>query len=131
MAYELKITKSGYNVLTETNPKNFIFDSSLNHLKTVSYGSFQQTVSAWGNSVVSIYHGLGYKPLAMAYFRNTLNNNYFITMGQVNPETDSRVGISYNVELYLTDNYLYFGLYNFTSGSITFEVKYEIFYEGI
>lgn len=129
MAIVLKISKPTYDVLTETNPRNFIFDSSLNHLKTSGYGSFQTTVAAGASDIEVVAHGLGYKPLVLAYFRSTANSNWFITMTQIEP-TNSRRGISCNVELYVDSSYVYFKVNNYSGGSFTIEVQYEIFYEG-
>ena len=130
MAIVIKITKPTYNVLTETNPRNFIFDSTLNHLKTSSSGSFERTVTAGNSTTVYIAHGLGYKPLVLAYFRSTTNSNWFITMTQIEP-TNSRRGINCNVELYIDSTNVYFKINNYdASVTFTIEVQYEIFFEG-
>jgi hypothetical protein len=131
MTQKMIVVKRGYDVLNETNPKNFIFDSDLNHLKTSSSGSFQRTVTSGNSTTVSVLHGLPYKPMAIAYFRSITNNNWFITMTQVEP-TNSRTGINCNVELYTDLTKIYFKINNYDgSNSFTIEVKYEIFYEGI
>jgi len=47
MAYKIKVSKSSYNVLTETNPNNLIFDSAKNTFKIIASGSLiNQTVNA-------------------------------------------------------------------------------------
>lgn len=130
MTQKLAVVKPGYNVLTEDNPKNFIFDSDLNHLKTSSSGKFRRTVAAGNSTTVTVGHFLTYKPLAIAYFRSTANDNWFITMTQVEA-TNSRAGINCNVELYVDTSNIYFKINNYDgSNSFTIEVKYEIFYEG-
>ena len=130
MAIVLKITKPTFNVLTETNAKNFILDASLNHLRTSSSGSFTRTRPAASSLVVYTAHGLGYKPLAFAYFRSTANSNWFISMTQVE-STNSRLGAYFNVELYVDTTNVYFRLNNYHgSNSYTIEVQYEIFFEG-
>ena len=130
MAIVIKITKPTYNVLTETDSRNFIFDSTLNHIKTSGYGSFQRTVNHGASTIVMVAHGLGYKPLVLAYFRSTANSNWFISMAQLEP-TNGRVLIYFNVELYVDSTYVYFVINNYhASNNYTIEVQYEIFYEG-
>jgi len=129
MAIVGKITKSTFNVLTESDPKNFIFDSSLNHIKTSGSGNFQRTVTAGNSTVVSVAHGLGYKPLVLAYFRSTANNNWFISVAQIEP-TNARLNINFNVELYVDTTYVYFKINNYSGVTYTIEVQYEIFFEG-
>lgn len=130
MTIVLKISKPTFNVLTETDAKNFILDASLNHLKTSSSGSFTRTRPPVSSLVVYTAHGLGYKPLVFAYFRSTANNNWFISMAQIEP-TNARLGALFNVELYVDATNVYFKLNNY-SASITYtiEVQYEIFFEG-
>lgn len=73
-SYIIGITKSGYNVLTETDINNFIFHSDYNTLKYYANGSVRINGS-WttnpGDSVkkytTSLYHGLGYVPLISCY----------------------------------------------------------------
>jgi hypothetical protein len=130
MAIVIKITKPTYNVLTATDPRQFIFDSTLNHLKTSGSGSFTRTVTAGNSTVVAVAHGLGYKPLVLSYFRSTANSNWFISMTQIEP-TNSRLGLNCNVELYVDTTYVYFKINNYDgSSSFTIEVQYEIFFEG-
>jgi hypothetical protein len=130
MTYVLKITKPTYDVLTETDARNFIFNSDLNHLKTYGSINFQRTVTAGNSTIVTVAHGLGYKPLVLAYFRSTANSNWFITMTQVEA-TSSRLGLNCNVELYVDSTYVYFKINNYdASATFTIEVKAEVFFEG-
>ena len=130
MTVVLKVTKPTFNVLTESDPKNFIFDSDLNHIKTSGSGSFQRTVAAGNSTIVYTAHGLGYKPLVLVYFRSTANNNWFISVAQIEP-TNFRIAINFNVELYVDTTNVYFKINNYDgSASFTVEVMYEIFFEG-
>ncbi len=132
MVFQLKISKPTYNALTETDPRNLVFDASLNHLKTVSYGSFEREVNSGYEEdyvTVSITHGLGIKPMVIGYFRDTATNNWKITMTQIAPVIPCRS--QFNVEVYVDSTYVKFRIQNYSGSTKTIEVQYEIFYEGI
>lgn len=126
----VRITKAGFNVLTETDPKNMIFDSTVNHAKTAQDGSFTQAVSSFSNTEVTVNHSLGIRPLALAYWRNTANSDWFIPMSTPEVTTTRLSTGSLNVEIYVTTTQVKFNLINESGSSKTFEVQYEIFYEG-
>lgn len=129
MPTKIKISKSGYEVIEENNPNNLIFDSSLNHLKTKTAGSFTQSVADTDTYTKTITHGLTYKPLVMAFWRDTANSRWFIT--SADPEqTIGRYSIGANCSLYVDDTFVYIKIWNYTGSTVTFEVRYEIFYEG-
>lgn len=129
MATVIRITKPGYDVEKENDPNNLILDSGYNHLKTSLSGSFQQLVADTDTYTKTVDHGLIYRPLVLAYWRNTANNNWFIA--STDPEqTIGRYVVSANCSLYVDTNNVYMKLWNYTGGNATFEVMYEIFYEG-
>jgi hypothetical protein len=129
MVMIIKVSKPGYDVKEENNPNNLILDSTLNHLKTSSYGSFQQSINNASNYTKTIAHGLGYRPMALVYWRNTANSRWFIASADPE-ETIGRYSISANCSLYVNTTNVYIKLWNYTGGTATFEVMYEIFYEG-
>lgn len=125
------ISKPGFGIET-TDPRNLVFDSERNHLKTFSSGSFQRSFSSSGQEQVNITHSLGYRPLVLAYFRKTSGNTYFIC-GQIFENFFSRLGIGtpiVDVGVRVTTSQVQFILKQESSGSSTIEVRYEIFYEG-
>jgi len=129
MAVKIKVMKPGYDVLEKTDERNIILDSDLNHLKTKISSNYQQAIADNGDHTTTIAHGLGYRPLAMCYFRNTANDKWFIS--STNPEdSEFRQSISANVNIYVDTTNVYLKIFNNTGGAATFEVKYEIFYEG-
>jgi hypothetical protein len=66
MTYIAKVSKPGYNVLTETNPDHLIFSSDYNTLKYYASGSYQMSgVTTTTN--VTIAHNLGYVPFCIVY----------------------------------------------------------------
>lgn len=70
------VTKDGFNVKTNTNPANFIFNSNQNVFKIIKSGTV--SIGAIGASAIGtgIYvHGLNYIPAVLAY--QTDGTNYF------------------------------------------------------
>jgi len=132
MGYGIKISKAGYNVLDGAlADKNKIFDSSLNHLKTFSSGSFSQFLSEYTTHVGTIAHNLGYSPLSIAYFTESGDTSkYKITMSAAPSTSPTRYSVSdVNVSMYCDATNTYFKLVN-GAGDRTITVKFEIFYEG-
>ena len=71
MAYKIKVSKVGYNVLTDDNPDHLIFSSDYNTLKYYANGSVNVEVyfnaEGYYSFTEEITHGLGYKPFFKAY----------------------------------------------------------------
>lgn len=131
MSVVIKVSKPGYNVDEEADPRNFIFNSDYNHLKTAGSGEFQTTLASTASSVETIAHGLGYKPLSMAYWKEDSEDKWRIA--STNPEhSEFSVSTNATVSLYCDDTNVYIEVYNgFASGgNRTFTVQYEFFYEG-
>lgn len=129
MATVIKISKEGFDVEKETDPKNFIFDSTYNHLKTAGSGSFSETLNDSSNTTKTIAHGLSYRPLAMAFWSDDVDNVTRITNS--NPENSvGRQGTNSEVVLYCDATNVYFKIFNDSGQQATFTVQYEYFYEG-
>lgn len=120
MAQKLIVSKSGFDALTETDPRNLIFDSSLNYLKTSQSGSIT-LASTTGDTVYgTVSHNLGYRPLTLAYFNIPGDNKWYINFSS---------GFSQNPQFNLFDNNtVIFSYAPIDPG--TAQVLYEIFYEG-
>lgn len=132
MTQVIKITKAGFNVLTENDPRNFIFDSTLNHLKTAGSGTIVKTIAANSIGSETVAHGLGILPLVTGYFRDTVTNNgrWYITMSQPVDVVLSRPLAEINVSHSIDTTNIYFYFINDYAVSHEIELKYEFFYEG-
>ena len=129
MSYGIRVSKAGYDVVQETDPKNMIFDSDFNHLKTAGNGTLTKTVSSSSSSTTNVAHSLGVRPLVLAYFREASDTKWYVCMAQ--PETtQTRQYENYNVEVYVTTTNVTFNFVNSSGSSVDFELKYEYFYEG-
>jgi len=125
MTVKMALTKSGSDVLSETDPNNFIFDSELNTFKILAEGTiFSQTVSGSPHTF-SLEHGLGYVPgfYGFAEFPDgkialpssedyTVQLNVASGYGTFNMEAD--------------DTYLYFIFTKFSS-NYNVNIKYYVF----
>jgi len=126
----LRISKSTYSAITETDPRNLIFDSGLNHLKTSTPGSFSRTLAGGANTVVTVAHGLGINPLAMAYFNETSNSKWLVSSSVAPSTSGFRYSADVSLSIYCDTTNVYFKLLNGVGSSRTVDVEYEIFYEG-
>ena len=131
MAQKIVITKAGFNALTETDPKNFIFSSDLNHLKNAIAGTFTETIAAGGSYTKTVAHGLGsVHPLCMAYFRDTSGSTWLIALTEFGVNALDRISTEFSVEIYTDTTNVYIKVRNNYASSKTIEVQYEIFYEN-
>ena len=125
-----KIAKPGFDPIT-ADPKDLIFDSTLNHLKNKLAGSFTQTIASTGTYTETIAHGLGsVHPLCMAYFRDTSTDNWLIVLTEFGVNAIDRKTTEFSVEIYTGTTNVYIKVKNNYASSKTIEVQYEIFYEN-
>lgn len=128
---KIKVSKEGYDVLEETDKRNFIFDSDYNHLKTAGSGSFQKTLGNGSSTTETIAHGLGYRPLILCYWMEDSKAKWRIA--NADPEkSETRPETNANVTIYCDTTNIYFEVYNGygSGGNRTFTIQYEFFYEG-
>lgn len=123
-----KIAKPGFDPIT-ADPKNLIFDSTLNTLKNKLAGNYSQSLGSLGTHTQTIAHGLIGKPLCMAYYRDTANSNWYIVGTTFGVSFEQRIGLACHAEIYVDNTNVYIKLVN-NATPRTIEVKYEIFYEN-
>ena len=123
MAQKIRISKPGYNVLTETDLDNIVFDSLYDTLKYYASGSVDVTVS--GSSVeATVTHNLGYIPFFTCFvnkYGNGSGGDYNMCPGIIND-----FGVYVYSQVYADTTKLYFKVYT-ASASNTFTFKYKIF----
>ena len=66
MTQVIKVSKSGKNVLTETDRNNFIFDSTVNTFKIITRGTSTGTITADGQ-IISVAHSQSVTPAVYAF----------------------------------------------------------------
>lgn len=119
MTQIIGVSKSGVNVLTATNPNDFIFHSLYNSFKIIAYGSASYTIAAGSTSGVfkTVAHGLGYKPFVISFIKwadgragmpfsskkgatgSIYNRNYYISTSNINWEFINTTGSSESIVL--------------------------------
>ncbi len=131
MALKIKVSKEGYDVLKETDPRNFIFDSDYNHLKTAGSGTIQKTLGNSSNTTETVAHGLGYRPLVLCYWKEDSEGKW--RLSSTNPErSEFRPNTNSNVGLNVTATNIVFQFWNGngSGGDRDYTAQYEFFYEG-
>lgn len=134
------MSKAGLKISSEENvlkaaDRNLVLTSELDTLKLFTVGQGKVTVAAApdpfnsSSNSISIYHGLGYKPLFFCF----ANNPLWVSEDRFAPYTWKSIGGGFNRPIYAIDKsnlFIYF--YNSsTVGSITFTFKYQIFYNDL
>lgn len=106
----IAVTKFGYDVLTETNPNNFIFRSDLNTFKILSTGIDTFTVTANSTETKTIPHSVWYGsiPAVIGFTRK-------VGSTKVMGPSQFQLGI-------LTDNYKFFSVWANNNG-VNFELR--------
>ncbi len=134
MTQVVKITKSTFNVLSETDPRNFVFDSTLNHLKTGQSGSI--TVTSAGTDIAGISwgtvtHNLSYRPLVVAYFQDSGTPGLWYQTMAYSSGLATRLSSDLNVGQEVgTDSVIFSATSQAGTSGWSTDTMYEIFYEG-
>lgn len=124
MSQIIAVSKSGKNVLTATDPNDFIFHSSYNTFKIIATGTYAFTMprDAMSERLTTILtHGLSYTPFAFVFLKWDsedkvgvagepapffMNDNWFsnvyidstkIYVGTVNNTADINVTVKYYI----------------------------------
>lgn len=126
MTQVIASSKSAVNVLTATNPNDFIFHSSYNSLKIIASGIFNQTVpDGTTYHLYSFSHGLGYTPMVVGFCK-TDNNNYAVCPYEGLPITGFPFYYYFSA-IGADSSKVYVELSNVSGSSMNFSIKYYIF----
>lgn len=121
MSSQLRVAKSGYNALTETDPNNFIFHSEYNTFKIIYKGSAFPT---WNDTsgaevAVNVAHGQSYTPFIFAFGR-------FNDLRSANPGTRDPTADFWWTKLQVdSTNMIFYAIYNGT-GTYQLPITYFI-----
>jgi hypothetical protein len=129
MTYKMAVSRSGYNVLTDTNLDNFTFISDYGTLKYYVSSNLSITIVGDGSyktSETTVHHGLGYVPFFIAYCNDFVNSNS-INKYAIVPYNNSTIIITRTALAWADNNYLYFRLINKSSSTYTVTFYYKIF----
>lgn len=93
---KIKSVKPGFNVLTETDPRNINLDSDLfeavMRIQTAGQGSVNLAAGAGSVATVTINHALGYPPFFQLFCRWKWNSGG--TVSNIEPATSFAVGFN-------------------------------------
>ena len=127
MTQILAASKLGVNVLTATNPNDFIFHSSYNTFKILAEGIFTSQTVTGNPTTFTLAHGLGYAPNFYAFCKFPDGKTAMAGPLSFPFDRDTRVfftGPAFTVEADATNLY-----FIFTKPSANYDVdfKYYIF----
>lgn len=120
---KLAVSKQGKDVLTSTNPNDFIFNSDYNSFQILSSGTLTaQSVDA-DPKTFTLAHNLGYIPATFAFAKYP---DGFVAMPQSGHKSST---LFYQRRFYLQmDNTnLYFVFYKAASGNYNVDIRWYIF----
>lgn len=124
MSKQVRIARSGKNVLTATNPNDFVFHSAYNTFKIIAQGSLSnQTISA-DPTTLSVAHSQSSIPSVYALAK--FSDGYVVQPGDKERADNTKpVERYWKVEVDATN--IYFLFYKGTTANYTVSVKYYIF----
>ena len=125
MTQTIAVSKAGNNVLTATDPNDFIFHSNYNTFKIIATGIASFIGVAAGIYTKTISHGLGYIPIVEAFFLCD-SNPEVIKSGYQQFYTSPYDDIIFWELRVDEDNVIFYGR-NFMSGTHDLYFKYYIF----
>lgn len=131
MSVRLAIVKEGFDVRSETDPKNYIFDASLNHLKTYASGTVSKSLTASSSSTEAVAHNLGYRPLVLAYYKTSdASTKWSVPLSDTGNSVPFRLSMNANVTVIVDEDNIYFFIKNKSGATRTIDIEFEVFYEG-
>lgn len=125
MGYKIAVSKSRFNVLTETDPNNLIFSSDYNTLKYDIAGTLSFSMGGSGSQYYEnsseITHNLGYVPFFWAEGRLS---GYTAGVYDILP---TGLWEYSNIEVYADTTKIYCYAQIFLTSAVTFYYYYKIF----
>jgi hypothetical protein len=123
MAYEIRVSKAGVNVLTATDPNDFIFHSAYNTFKILAEGSAtSQTVNA-NPKTFTVAHSQSSIPAVYAFAK--FPDGYVALPNESDRALTGSGDRYWLVEVDATN--IYFIFYQGGSGNYNVDIKYYIF----
>ena len=124
MSNEIRLSKSGVNALTATNPNDFIFHSAYNTFKIIATGTLNQVVN-FASPTLEITHGLSYIPIAYCFMKADTNDEATSTQYMFLETGDySNVGID---TIRSDATKLYIPVRQFNAYDVTIKIRYYLF----
>jgi hypothetical protein len=123
--YGLSVTKPTYDVITDTNPSHYVFDSNYGTLKYHTSGTAQLMLdSSVVSDRVQIEHGLGYIPFVELYTQAYDGSNTWYYVPFYGYGATTMWAVTYTVDSTYINIYVSSGAF---LEEVNFNVKYFIF----
>lgn len=128
MTYLLAVSRSGYNVLTETTHYKFVFNSNYNTFKIISSGTYSNSISSSSYFVTySISHNLGYTPLVHAFCKESSSGYVLLPNERLTFPLVSDIEIIRFEYVEANNSSITFCLSNPSYSSKNFTIRYYLF----
>jgi len=128
MTQVIKISKAGYNALTETDINNYIFHSAYNTLKILAEGLLTSQSVTGNPTTFSVAHGRSNIPAIMAFVKYP---DGYVTLPRGiprdTPSTYLDVVNSRYWQVEVDSTNVYFVCYKGTTANYSVDIKYYIF----
>lgn len=124
---KIKVTKSGYDALTESNVNNYIFHSDYNTFKIVGTGTGSFVVTASETESKTITHNYGTRVGFMVFFKHTNNRVTYMNSLVDDATSTSSVVVRGVPPIKNTANAISFTVSNLTGTNKTIYYQYYLF----
>lgn len=121
MGYKIRVAKDGYNVETETNLNNIVYDSDYDTLKYYVSGTGSLVVNG-ANAEGTVTHNLGYVPFFTVYHNTPSNSSRF----SMTPFAFEDAGFYVYISAYADSTKIYFTVHT-NSAVATIDFLYKIY----
>lgn len=126
----LRVAKSGFNALQETDPNNYIFLSGYNTLKYLSSGAGNQSITIIGDGTlktteIMVAHNLGYVPYFVCFVDDFMN--YPGVRYSQAPFRNETLTLVRKSEVYANSTNIYLKMFNKSANTYTGKFYYKIY----
>ena len=128
MTQTIRVTKEGKDVLTSTNPNDFIFNSDYNTFKIIDTRTLLAQTVAADPTTITQPHGQDYIPAIMAFAK--FPDGYATLPGSWNSDSFTAVGGTLRVAQWVVEidaTNMYFIFYRNGLAGYDVDIKYYIF----
>jgi len=124
---KIKVSKSGYNALTESNVNNYIFHSDYNTFKIVKSGTGSFTVTASSSEEKTITHNYGTRVGFMVFFKHPNNRITYMNNAVDDASSSSSLWIWTTPPISNTTNTINLKVMNTSGTNETLYYQYYLF----
>lgn len=127
MSYGIRVSKSGYNVLTETDVNNYIFHSDYNTFKIVDSGTGSWSISASSTETKTITHNYGTRVGFIVFFEHPNSRTTYMEGWADDGSSTSDITVNGLPRITNSTNSISMSIRNGAGSAKTLKYKYYLF----